>query len=115
MKFQILRSIRWLVLLFLCAATLLATGTTPTVAEGPLPDKFLFAIGAQAPVVQLNWPRSAAVAPDGTVYIADTYNHRIQRFSSTGEFLGTWGSQGNDDGQSSSNERPPWLRSRPRA
>ncbi|KJU84330.1 hypothetical protein MBAV_003476, partial [Candidatus Magnetobacterium bavaricum] len=29
----------------------------------------------------------------------DTYNHRIQKFSSNGVFLGKWGSNGTGDGQ----------------
>jgi hypothetical protein len=42
-----------------------------------------------------------AVATDGTVYVADAGNgnHRIQHFSATGTFLGTWGGQGSGDGQ----------------
>ena len=40
-----------------------------------------------------------AVAPDGTIYVADTNNHRIQRFSATGTFLSQWGAQGSGDGQ----------------
>jgi DNA-binding beta-propeller fold protein YncE/Tol biopolymer transport system component len=64
-----------------------------------LPDKFLFAIGAQAPVEQFNWPNGVAVAPDGTVYVSDSGNYRIQRFSAIGQFLGKWGSHGNGDGQ----------------
>ncbi|MBC8447525.1 MAG: hypothetical protein H8D78_07225 [Chloroflexi bacterium] len=89
----------WLVLLALCAATLLATGMAPTAAQGPLPDKFLFAIGAQAPVGQLNRPQGAAVAPDGTVYVVEWWNPRIQHFSATGQFSGMWGSLGSGDGQ----------------
>jgi tripartite motif-containing protein 71 len=36
---------------------------------------------------QLRGPRGIAVGPDGTVYVADTINDRIQRFSATGQFL----------------------------
>ncbi|MBC8253231.1 MAG: hypothetical protein H8E35_04290, partial [Ardenticatenia bacterium] len=81
------------------AETLLATGAPPTAAEGPLPDKFLFAIGAQASVGRFDYPRGMSVAPDGTVYLADRGNHRIQRFSASGQFLGKWGSYGSGDGQ----------------
>jgi hypothetical protein len=75
------------------------TPTRTPPPQAPLPDKFLFAIGAQAPVGQFNGPRGVALASDGTVYVADTYNDRIQRFSATGSFLGEWGSKGNGDGQ----------------
>jgi DNA-binding beta-propeller fold protein YncE len=46
-------------------------------------------------------PWGIAVAPDGTVYVADTWNHRIQHFTPEGEFLNTWGRFGQTmDGQS---------------
>ena len=33
----------------------------------------------------------ACRGPDGSVYVADTWNHRIQKFSPQGEFVKTWG------------------------
>lgn len=36
-------------------------------------------------------PWGVAVAPDGSVYVTDTWNHRIQKFSPEGEFLTMWG------------------------
>jgi uncharacterized protein (TIGR03663 family) len=41
---------------------------------------------------QFNSPHGFVIAPDGTIYVADTNNNRIQHFSSTGEFLNKWGS-----------------------
>jgi sugar lactone lactonase YvrE len=40
---------------------------------------------------QFNSPHGFVIAPDGTIYVADTNNNRIQHFSSTGEFLNKWG------------------------
>nr|MBC7244204.1 pre-peptidase C-terminal domain-containing protein [Chloroflexota bacterium] len=48
---------------------------------------------------QFWFPCGVAVAPDGTLYVADTDNDRVQRFSATGAFLGKWGSPGAGDGQ----------------
>ena len=39
-------------------------------------------------------PRDMAVGPDGTLYVADTLNHRIQRFDPDGQVLTTWGGFG---------------------
>lgn len=40
---------------------------------------------------QLNTPRGIAFAPDGSLYVADSRNNRIQHFSSSGELIGSWG------------------------
>ncbi|USN95967.1 MAG: hypothetical protein H6793_02305 [Candidatus Nomurabacteria bacterium] len=34
----------------------------------------------------------------GNVYVVDTYNYRIQKFTSTGTFLAKWGTSGSADG-----------------
>ncbi len=39
-----------------------------------------------------------AVDTAGNVYVADTRNNRIQRFDSSGGYLGQWGSLGSGDG-----------------
>jgi sugar lactone lactonase YvrE len=48
----------------------------------------------EAPGGTFNEPWGIAVAPDGTIYVADTWNHRVQRFTPDGGFLGMWGTFG---------------------
>jgi uncharacterized protein (TIGR03663 family) len=45
----------------------------------------------EAPGGTFNEPWGVAVAPDGSVYVADTWNHRIQHFAADGRFLGMFG------------------------
>ncbi|MCB0103378.1 MAG: TIGR03663 family protein [Anaerolineales bacterium] len=41
-----------------------------------------------------NEPWGIAVAPDGFVYVADTWNHRIEKFTAEGRFVKAWGTFG---------------------
>lgn len=43
---------------------------------------------------QVSQPSGLSVAADGTVYVADVGNGRVQRFSSTGDPLGSWPASG---------------------
>lgn len=44
--------------------------------------------------------------PDGTFYVADTGNHRVQEFDTNRHFVKAWGSFGTDDGQFAN---PAWV------
>ena len=46
-----------------------------------------------------NLPRDAAVAPDGSLYVVDGGNFRVQKFSPDGKFISTFGSIGRQSGQ----------------
>jgi len=45
----------------------------------------------EAPGGTFNQPWGIAVDQQGFVYVADTWNHRIQKFNSEGEFITQWG------------------------
>ncbi|NPA92735.1 MAG: TIGR03663 family protein [Chloroflexi bacterium] len=49
-----------------------------------------------APPGTFNEPWGVAVGPDGSVYVTDTWNHRIQKFTADGKFITMWGQFGND-------------------
>lgn len=44
-----------------------------------------------------NQPWGIATGPDGNIYVADTWNHRVQVFTPEGEFVRTWGQLGQLD------------------
>lgn len=48
---------------------------------------------------QLNNPRGIATAPDGSAYVTDANNHRVQHWSAAGELISTFGTEGTGDGE----------------
>lgn len=66
--------------------------------------KFILAFGTKSPENQLgppqtfNQPWGVGVDKDGNVYIADTWNHRIQKFDANGKFVKMWGENGDTRG-----------------
>ncbi len=44
-------------------------------------------------------PWDVAAAPDGSIYVADTWNHRVQHLKADGTFISAWGTYSNTGGQ----------------
>ena len=77
-----------------------ATHPQPTWADSALASEFLFTMGGNPSAVGLlNVPGGVALGEDGGIYVADTYNHRIQHLDADGRLLITWGRLGVAEGQ----------------
>jgi uncharacterized protein (TIGR03663 family) len=52
-----------------------------------------FADGVDTPVAPgtFNEPWGIAIAPDGSIYVTDTWNHRVEKFTPAGKFITAWG------------------------
>ena len=48
---------------------------------------------------QFMFPHSLAIERYGNIYVTDTGNNRVQKFSSSGFFITKWGEEGSADGQ----------------
>jgi DNA-binding beta-propeller fold protein YncE len=87
------------------AATVPAVTSTPlpvltnTARPSPAPSPVEFVLQITGDSDRLIWPSGMALDAQGNLYVADTRNHRIQKFDSNGQFLATLGSAGSGDGQ----------------
>ncbi|XP_053207293.1 RING finger protein nhl-1-like isoform X2 [Panonychus citri] len=62
--------------------------------------KMMFKIGTRGTEPGcFTWPRGIACGPDNSIVIADSSNHRVQVFDSTGRFLHEFGSYGSGEGE----------------
>jgi sugar lactone lactonase YvrE len=48
---------------------------------------------------ELTYPYDLSLASDGSLFVAEYGTHRISRFTSDGEFVGTFGRPGRGDGE----------------
>ena len=60
--------------------------------QGAQDGQFDFVVGSEG------WG-SVAFDPDGTIYVADTANHRVQKFDKDRHFVKAWGTFGTGEGQ----------------
>src|SRR5712692_485152 len=81
----------------LLAAALAFVLSTPSRAQAPT---FITAWGSFGTGnTQFKTPVGVAVDTHGNVYVADSNNNRIQKFTSNGDYITQWGNLGSGDGQ----------------
>lgn len=82
-----------------CAAAWMAIAQLPSTASVRTPT-FVAAWGSPGTGNgQFNAPFGLATDANGNVYVADAWNHRVQKFTSSGAFVTAWGSNGVAPGQ----------------
>ncbi len=82
-------------------------GTLPSSSENAQTDPYAGKYETLTPVGvagsigtedgQFNAVRDIAIAPDGSIYAADSRNHRIEHFTADGQFLAAWGTYASVD------------------
>ena len=85
------------------AATTFQVLATPDIAntffQATGPFNLFDRVGAGSAEGQLNGPRGVAVGADGSIYVVDSRNARIQEYSSDGSFVRAIGTNGSGPGQ----------------
>jgi DNA-binding beta-propeller fold protein YncE len=72
--------------------------------SGQPPNNDPFSPNWNPPAGTFSEPWDVAAGPDGSVYVADTWNGRIQKFDANGKFVKMWGWLGDSGGQAAGKE-----------
>lgn len=83
--------------------------STPIIQEPSLQASLRASFGSAPGITGVRGPRGLAVAGNGDIYVADPLGHRVVRYSSSGAYLGSWGTAGTGTGQFSSRDSPQGL------
>ena len=78
----------------------LVLGVTLPAATGAQPANYLIQWGTSGSGDgQFNNPTAVAVDADGYVYVTDSGNYRVQKFTASGVYVTQWGSLGGGNGR----------------
>ena len=82
----------------LCHMVIVVIAANPSSAEAP--PAFLYTWGSMGNAnIHFGYPRGIATDDADYVYVADTENNRVQKFSSSGKWFKRFGTPGSGDGQ----------------
>ena len=56
-------------------------------------------MGINPAKIGFNYPQGLAIDTDGNIYVGDTNNQRIQKFTYDGKYVRMWGTKGNNKTQ----------------
>jgi len=96
MKAKIRKHTNLLAIIFVCLINL-------AILTGPAFAEETYAFERMWPVLRQPWyfnhPVGIAISKTGNIHVADSFNHRVQKFSSNGELITKWGKEGTGDGE----------------
>jgi len=80
-------------------ATVMMSSMVSNVDAAPFIGIFFWKVWYCLKVPCFNWPTDLAIDSSGNVFVTDLLNQRIEKISSTGGFISTWGTYGTGNGQ----------------